>query len=165
MADYTEKLTDAQAMNFIDQVGGVFKNLPHLPKSIVDILVKITPWLALLGGVLGLIAGPLIGLLGSLGSVLALSPYLMVMTLVSAAVLIINSVLLLMAFGPLRRNEMRGWVLLFWAEMLRAVDIVLSAVQGDTGSIIGSVLGLLIGLYILFEIRGSYHGSAKAKAK
>jgi hypothetical protein len=55
MADYTEKLTDAKAMGFIDQVGDVFKGLPHLPASIIEILVKVAPWLALLGGVLGLL--------------------------------------------------------------------------------------------------------------
>ena len=161
MADYTEKLTDAKAMGFIDQVGDVFKGLPHLPASIVEILVKIAPWLALLGGILGLIAGPLIGVLGSLGSLMTLSPYFMFVTIVTTVVTIANSVLLLMAFSPLRTKMMRGWVFLFWAEMLSAVDIVLSLLQGQTGSIVGGVIGLAIGLYILFEIRSSYKGSVK----
>ncbi len=164
MADYTEKLTDAQAMSFIDQVGSVFKNLPHLPATVIEFLVKVSPWLALVGGVLGLIAGPVVGVLGSLSSVLTLSPYLMVMTLVSVALLIINSILLLMAFSPLRRHEMRGWVFLFWSEMLRAVDVILSIVQGQTNSIVGTVIGFAISLYILFEIRSSYSSSSKSKA-
>lgn len=164
MADYTEKLTDAKAMGFIDQVGDVFKSLPHLPASIVEILVKLAPWLALLGGVLGLLAGPLIGVLGSLGSIMSLSPYLMFVTIVSTVVLVANSVLLLMAFSPLRQGAMRGWVFLFWAQMLSAVDIILSLLQGQTGSLVGGVIGLAIGLYILFEIRGSYKGVAKTKA-
>ncbi|MBW7955655.1 hypothetical protein H3C66_02880 [Patescibacteria group bacterium] len=161
MADYTEKLTDAKAMGFIDQVGDVFKGLPHLPSSIVDILVKIAPWLALLGGVLGLIAGPLIGILGSLGSIMTLSPYFMFVTIVTMVVTLANSILLLMAFSPLRQQMMRGWVFLFWAQLLSVVDIVLSLLQGQTASIVGGLIGLAIGFYILFEIRGSYKGSPK----
>ncbi|MBW7944122.1 hypothetical protein H3C70_01880 [Patescibacteria group bacterium] len=164
MADYTEKLTDAKAMGFIDQVGDVFKGLPHLPTAIIDILVKIAPWLALLGGVLGLLAGPLIGVLGSIGSILTLSPYFMFITIVTTVVTLVSSILLLMAFSPLRKRAMRGWVFLFWSQMLSAVDIVLSLLQGQTGSIVGGLIGFAIGLYILFEIRASYKGSAKAKA-
>lgn len=165
MADYTEKLTDAKAMGFIDQVGDVFKGLPHLPASIIEILVKIAPWLALLGGVLGLIAGPLIGILGSLGSLMTLSPYIMFVTIVTTVVTLANSILLLMAFGPLKARAMRGWVLLFWAEMLSVVDIILSLLQGQTGSIVGGVIGLAIGFYILFEIRGAYKGLPSAKTE
>lgn len=165
MADITAKLTDAKALSFIDQVGDVFKNLPHLPANVIEILVKLAPWLALLGGILGLIAGPLIGILGSLGSLFTLSPYLMVMTIVSAGVTIIGSILLLMAFNPLKERAMRGWILLFWAEMLSVVDIVFSVIQGRTGTLFGGILGLVIGFYILFEIRNSYRGkSAKAVA-
>jgi len=163
MADYTEKLTDAKAMGFIDQIGDVFKGLPHLPANIVEILVKIAPWLALLGGILGLLAGPLIGVLGSLGSILALSPYSMFITIVETVVMVANAILLLMAFSPLKAKAMRGWVFLFWAEMLSSVDIVLSLLRGQTGSLFASVIGVAIGLYILFEIRSSYSGSAKAK--
>jgi len=165
MADYTEKLTDAKAMGFIDQVGDVFKGLPHLPTNIVEILVKIAPWLALLGGVLGLLAGPIVGVLGSLGSVLSLSPYYLFITIVVTVVTLANAILLLLAFSPLKAKAMRGWVFLFWAQMLSAVDIVLSLLQGQTGSLVGGVIGIAIGLYILFEIRSSYAGSPKTKTE
>lgn len=165
MADYTEKLTDAKAMGFIDQIGDVFKGLPHLPSGIIDVLVKITPWLALLGGILGLIAGPLVGILGSLGSLMALSPYFMFITIVTTVVTLANSILLLMAFNPLKRREMRGWVFLFWAQMLSVVDIVLSLLQGQTSALVGGVIGLAIGFYILFEIRGSYKGVPSVKTE
>jgi hypothetical protein len=88
----------------------------------------------------------------------------MFVTIVTTVVTIANSVLLLMAFNPLKNKAMRGWVFLFWSEMLSAVDIVLSLLQGQTGSLVGGVIGLAIGLYILFEIRGSYTGSPKTKA-
>ena len=42
MASYLDKLTDAESMKFIDQVAEPFKNAPHLPKNITEILVKIS---------------------------------------------------------------------------------------------------------------------------
>jgi hypothetical protein len=163
MANFTDRLTDSQSMGFINQIGDVFKNLPHLPPAVVDILVKIAPWLALLGGVLGLISGPVLGLLGGLATIFTLNPLVMVVTLGTAIAVIAQSVLLLMAFGPLKERHTKGWVLLFWSDMLSVVVAVLGVLDGNVGGIIGSVIGIFIGLYILFEMRSSYHGAASKK--
>lgn len=94
MSDYTEKLTDSQAMGFIDQVGSVFSSLPHLPAGVVEFLVKIAPWMALLSAVLGFITGPVVDLLGSLGSLFSLSPLLLLMTLIDVAIILLTSIAL-----------------------------------------------------------------------
>jgi len=158
MADYTEKLTDAKAMDIIDQVGSAFKSLPHLPSGVVDVLVKIAPYFALLGGVVGIIFGPVIGVIGGLASILTLSPLLMISTLANAVIMIVQSILLLLAFSPLKNRQMKGWIFLFWSQVMSIALMVLSLLLGHAGSIVGSILGLAIGMYILFETRDSYNG-------
>lgn len=162
MADYTERLTNAESMKFIDQVGEPFKNLPHLPQGIVDFFVMVAPWLALLGGVLGIIFGPLAFITGTLVSVLTLSPLLMIGIIGSTLISTIQAVLMLLAFNPLKNRETKGWVLVFWSEVLSGVVIVFNALQGNISSIIGGVIGLAIGFYIIFEMRSSYGVVASA---
>lgn len=137
----------SQANDFIGMLEGVFKQAPHLPKNIQDVLVQIAPILALVFGILGLIAG--VGVLGIspvglLGGVEA-----SFMLLASGAAAIASSVLMLMAYPKLTKHLYGGWVLLFWAE-------VISAVSGLLSLSIGAVLGVIIGFYLLFEIKGHY---------
>lgn len=165
MSDYTEKLTDSQAMGFIDQVGSVFSSLPHLPAGVVKFLVKIAPWMALLGAVLGFITGPIVGLLGSLGSLFSLSPLLLLITAIDVAIILLVSVLALIAFPLLKERKMKGWILMFWTETLYAVTLITSVLQGTTAGIVYGVGFLLLGYYILFEMRSSYGPVASAAKK
>ena len=164
MASVLDNLTNGEAMKFIDQVNEPFKGVPHLPKGIVEFFVQIAPWLALIGGILGLIGGPFIGLVGTLGSVLTLSPMLMISMIVTAVITLANAILMLLAFGPLKNRELKGWVLLFWSNILGIVEAVLGLVSGGYGSLVGSIIGVLIGFYILFEMR-SFYGAGQAAVK
>ena len=164
MASYTDKLTDAEAMGIISQVEGVFKGLPHLPSGIVDFLVKIAPYMALISGILALLAGPVIGLLGGLGSILSLSPILMISTLGSAIVMIISAILMLMAFGPLKNRQMKGWIFLFWSEALSIVNLIFTLMLGETSGLVGGVIGILIGFYVLFEMKSRYTAAGQVVA-
>jgi hypothetical protein len=158
MAGLADTLTSKGAVNFMDQLGAPFKSLPKLPAGIVDFFVSVAPWLALIGGVLSLIAGPLIGIIGSIGSLASLSPYMLILTLLSTAMLVAQAVLLLMAFTPLKNREFKGWALIFWSQMLGIVDSLLSIVLGDSSRIVGTIIGVLIGLYILYQMRPRYNG-------
>lgn len=164
MASILDKLTNPEAMKFIDQVGDPFKTLPHLPKNITEIFVQLSPWLAILGAIFGLIGGPLVALFGTLGSVVALNPLLMIATIVSAIVIIANSILLFMAFKPLQNRETKGWIYLFWSQMLSIVNMVFSLVGGQYTSIITTIISVLIGLYVLFEMR-PFFGMVQAAVK
>jgi len=153
-----DKLMDSDAMNFIAKVQEPFKSLPHLPKGIVEFFVKIAPFLALLGAVLGLISGPIVGLLGSFASLLTLSPMFLIWTVLTVLLTLLNSALLFYAYNPLKNRELKGWVFLFWSNVLGVAEGVLGLLWGDHGSFVGTILGIIIGFYVLFEMKSYYKG-------
>jgi hypothetical protein len=152
-----DKLTGQEAMDFVKKIEDPFKSLPHLPKGLVEFFVKIAPWLAIIGAVLGLVAGPLVGILGGIGSLFSLSPIFLIWTVATVVFTLLNSVLLFMAFKPLKEREMKGWMLLFWSNIIGIVEGVLGLLINQS-SIVGTLLGIVIGLYILFEMKPLYDG-------
>ena len=135
---------------------GYYAKLPALPLGARDFLVSITPWLALVFGVLMVLFSAL-GLLG--GAVL--SPFaaaagtsgLTVLLMATAVLGIAEGVLMVAAFSPLKKRLMKGWMLLFWVEVLQVVGAVLTL---NIGSVVWGVLGAAIGLYFLFQIKSYY---------
>jgi hypothetical protein len=158
MQQMIDRLTDAKAMSFIKQIEDVFKSLPHLPQGIVDFLAMIAPWFALIGAVLNLVAGPIIGLF-SVISLISLNPFLVLGTFLAAVLSLVTAALLFMAFTPLRNRELKGWVYIFWSNILSAVLTIYGVVFSGTG--IGSLIGMVIGFYFLFEMKRAYEGSTK----
>lgn len=120
------QLTDKKAQSFADQIGNVFKGTPHLPQGIVDFLVKIAPWLVVLGGVVNVLSG-LSAVLG--GDSYGRMAYRMLGVnstyfMISGVFAIVLGALYLMAFSPLKEKKMEGWMYMFWAEMLAVVKSV-----------------------------------------
>ncbi|PIZ97061.1 MAG: hypothetical protein COX79_03680, partial [Candidatus Levybacteria bacterium CG_4_10_14_0_2_um_filter_36_16] len=103
----------------VDMMEGWFSKLPSLPKQWVETLVMITPWVALVFGILGVLA-----LLAALGVLTALSPFMLLGagvgattgSLMGTGLALVSSVLLLMAFPGTKARKMSGWNLLFWSE-------------------------------------------------
>lgn len=155
MQKYLDQLEDQKAMGVVAQFEDAFKSLPHLPKGITEFLVNIAPYLALLGAVLSILAGPLLGL-ASVISLLTLNPVVVLLTVAAAVITLIQAVLLFLAFSPLQKREMKGWMYMFWVEMLTVVSVVLNIFSGSMSGLIGGVLGLIIGFYILFEMKPFY---------
>lgn len=156
MQKYTEKLTDAKAVEFADKIGAYFKDLPHLPSNIIDIFVQIAPILSLIGGILYIVAGPIVGILGSLGAILSLSPFYMLLTIANAVLMGVMGVLLLMSSSLLKEKKADGWMLLFWVEILSIGSMIITLLYGYIPNILGYVFGIAVGLYILFEMRNRY---------
>ncbi len=152
-----DKLTSHEAMDFVKKIEDPFKSLPHLPKGLVEFLVKLAPWLAILGAILGLVAGPLVAIAGSLGTLFSLSPSILIWTIVTVVLTLLNSVLLFMAFTPLKERAMKGWMLLFWSNVIGIVEGVVGLFWSQS-SLISTILGIVIGLYILFEMKPFYTG-------
>jgi len=137
-------------------------NLPALPEAITELLVTFAPWLSLLAGVIGLLVfipgvlfllffSPLAGLGGAgLGYVFSI-----IHLILSAA----GAVVSLMAFSGLRRRNLRGWTLLFWATVIYFVAGLLPI---SIGSLIGAIIGAAISLYLLFQIKPYYDGRRMA---
>ena len=132
-----------------------FKKAPALPANAREGLVKITPWLALIFGILGVLGG-----LAGVGLLTMFSPLAIFggasgvasygTGVIAAWIWLASSVLLLAAYPGTKARKMSGWNLLFWSEIINVVGSVLA------GSIVGAIIGGLIGLYLLFQIKSYY---------
>jgi hypothetical protein len=131
-----------------------FAKLPKLPQSIIDILVTITPYLALLGAIASLIIGPF-AVLGTVFSLLTLNPAIVFVTLLSAVMLFVQAVLMFMAFKPLKAREYRGWYLMFVSELISLAQSIVGLIL-NLGGIVGIVIGFAIGFYLLFQVKKEY---------
>jgi phosphoglycerol transferase MdoB-like AlkP superfamily enzyme len=142
----------------------LFAKTPHLPHNIVEILVVIAPWLALLFGVLGVIALiPMLMLIPMasfsapmMGAVAAYGWYPMMIVGFFAG--IVSTILNFLAFSPLLKRMKKGWNLLFYSTLLSVVVTLVQIVFGSSGAL--SIIGSLVGLWLLFEVRGQYHQHA-----
>jgi len=137
---------------WMDKMEDWFMKLPELPKSATDVLVRITPWIALIFGVLGVL-----GSLAGLGILTALSPFVMMgngiggtaTSLLTAVLSLARSASLLAAFPGTKAHKMQGWKMLFWSEVVSTVSSVLLI------SLTG-VIGAFIGFYLLYQIKRYY---------
>lgn len=124
-----------------------FKQLPSLPASVKEVLVKIAPWLALIFGVLGIIAG--LGVLGLSPLALFGGLHASFLFIIAGVASIVASVLMLIAYPKLVKKQYKGWELLFWSSAVSAVSAVLSLT-------FGTLIGIFIGFYLLFQVKSYY---------
>jgi len=148
-------MAQKQTQDWMVMMEDWFTKLPPLPKGGKDAIVQITPWVALIFGILGVLGG-----LAGIGLLTALSPFMAISNglggaaggLIGAAFGLAASAILLAAFPGTSKRQMRGWTLLFWSEALSAVASVLSI--GTNGAI--GLLVALVGFYLLFQIKSYY---------
>ena len=162
----------------------VSKGLPKLPKNIKKILADIAPWAALLGAILSLWsawalwdwahavnnlakwANELNAAFGT-GQQVAVNR-LTVGVWIALVVLIIEAVIMLVAFPSLRKYAKAGWNLMFILSLINLVYgvVMLFTDYGGVGSLFGALIGTAIGWYILFQIREIYiTGHKKVETK
>lgn len=150
------EMLDNQAKALAKPLGDLYTKVPNLPANIREVLVKIAPWLALIFGVLTVLTG-----VGALGLFTVLSPFTTLygglsysaFTMLYAVVVIVEGVVLLLAFSPLKRRALRGWNLLFWSEILA---IVSSVVTLSVGNVVWAIVGAAIAFYFLFQMKSYY---------
>lgn len=147
-------------MNYLHQLAKTldqnYAKLPALPKGVNEFLASVAPWLALVFGVLAIVAG-----LGAFGLLTAFAPMAAVAGasqyalagLFAAVVLLAQGVVELLAFPSLKARKVKGWNLLYYSLLLS----VLSSVVGlNVGSVVGAVVGFLLGYYFLYQIKSYY---------
>ncbi len=145
-------MAKSDANQLIGMAEEQFKKLPPLPKQWNEVIVKITPWIALVFGVLGVLASlAAVGLLTFLAPFVALGGGIGTATngIIGSVLALVSSALLLAAFPGTKANKMSGWNMLFYSEV---VSLVASVVAISVGGVIGN----LIGFYILFQIKSYY---------
>ena len=134
-------------------------NLPTLPRSVTDLLVKVGPWLALIGGILLLLVtvpGTLLLLLFSPLAAMGGGGLGYVGLILDLVISAIGAVMSILAFGGLRGRKLGGWALLFWASILY---FVAGLFPFSIGGVIGALLGAAISLYVLFQVKPYYDGT------
>ena len=159
-----------------ESIGKIFKDLPQLPESSKEGLAKVWPWLALIGGVLQLLAALALWRLASwadrvtdLANTLStyyagynVGPTSFEKTVIylGVALLAVEAVILLMAFPKLQKRQRSGWDLLFLAGLLNLVYGVaqIFTFQRGFGSFIMSLLGSAVVFYLLFQVREKFGG-------
>lgn len=149
--NYNEYL--GQLENTLSEYFG--KKAPSLPSEAKEIIVKIAPFLAIIGVVLSIPA--ILVLLGLGGFATMLSPF-GGMTSVGALptmwlgiILLIPVVILeVMAIPGLFARSAQAWRYMYWAQL---ISVVSSLVQLN---ILGAIIGALVGFYLLFQVRSYY---------
>jgi hypothetical protein len=142
-----------------------YKKAPALPKQWTDLIVNFAPWLALLGGILGLLFG-VMGILASLslfGLIAAVAPlgvygatygpqYIFA-AVVAAVILLLTGVLSLLAYPALKARKEKGWNLLFYILLLGIVSTIASL---NVFSIVVGLVFAAIEYYFLYQIKAYY---------
>jgi hypothetical protein len=131
----------------------IFAKFPAFPESLVDLLVTIAPWVAIIGAIFGILGFLSLVGIGSFVSVASIgvgaygSTWKMWVSILGLG---IAAVIYLLAFSPLRAQKKRGWDLMYYAFLLNLfINLI-------TFSIFALIIGFLIGGWILFQVRPKY---------
>jgi hypothetical protein len=164
-----KKLTDKKALKLITKIEEPFKQLPHLPQSLIDFFVKIAPWGVGLGAFFSL-TGAINSFqfafgMGTLSRVMHYyaginSSYFIIMGILQLAL----TVLAVKAFNPLKEKKLKGWVYLFWSNTVAIIEFVVGMIFIG-GSGFGMALFILMGFYLLFELKPAYEQKAESTKK
>lgn len=154
-----------------------FGALPALPKETRKGLAAIWPWLALIAGILQVAAAlslynwakrtePIAEWANKVSEAYgggAVSTGFTLWVWLGLAFLLIDGIILLVAFPKLQRKEKAGWDLLLLAALINLAYGVASLFidgRGGVSGLIGSLVGSAIGLYLLFQVREFFGGKA-----
>ncbi len=138
------------------QLEGFFlRTLPTIPFNVKEIFVQIMPWLALINGILGLAS-----VIPAYQNSFARSYGMTSSVYLDVIGNIIESILMLLAFSPLRINRRKGWNYLYFSVLVAVIFNVLSALLNmpwGTGGLIFALIFAAVELWILFQIRERYY--------
>lgn len=163
------KMTDEKAIALISKIEEPFKGLPHLPQSLIDFFVSITPWAVGLGAFFsttGAITNLRFGLdMNPMSKIVnfytGVNPLYFFLT---AALQLIMALIAFKAFNLLRAKKLEGWIYIFWSNAVALLSSALSFIfLGGSG--MGLLIGTLIGYYFLFEIKPAYEIEKKVASK
>lgn len=129
----------------------ITKNLPALPDNVIETLVKIAPWLAVLGTVMGVPA---------LLTVLKLNRFMAYYHIpgmgwgwelqASNLLLVVQMILTALSIQGLFARQLSAWRLMYYAAWVSLFSTLLSS------GLVSMVISGLISFYILFQVKESY---------
>lgn len=144
----------------------------QIPTAGREGIVKFSPWISLVMGIFGLLAGlalwraahtvnQLVDFANQLSASVGaetVSDRLGIAFWLSLFALIASSVLLLVAVPGLKARKKAGWNLVFYGVLANFVYGIFALFYdaAGVGSFIMSLLGTVVGLYLLFQVRSYY---------
>lgn len=163
-----------------DSLAKLFKAAPQMSASSRKSLASWMPSLAIVFGVLQLIAAFWLWQAGhavnrlldyansfcsAYGTCSTRVTHLSVIWYLALLVLVLSAVTLLMAYPGLKAHKKAGWNWLFLGSLINLVYGLVSVfVEGGAGGglsrLFGAVIGSAVGFYLLFQIRDIYSGKA-----
>ncbi|MDB5182673.1 MAG: hypothetical protein JWO47_457 [Candidatus Saccharibacteria bacterium] len=160
-------------------IGGWYKNAPKLSDKTKETLVKIWPWLALVFGILQLVAAlalwRLVHVANSIVTIygtvvntnIGISGTDKLFIALGIILLIVDAVILLMAYPKLAKRQKTGWDLIFLGSLLNVVYSVITLLINGRGvsSFLSSLIGSAIGFYLIFQVREKFVGPKAAKTE
>lgn len=125
---------------------------PSLPKNIKELIVKFSPWIALVAAIFSLPA--ILAILG-LGSAFVPFSYIGGFRVgftytISMFILGASVVVSFMAIPGLFKQQAKAWRLMYYAALLNALHSILVFNLGNL------LIGSLISFYVLFQIKSYY---------
>jgi len=126
------------------------KKAPALPANIKEILVKLAPYLTILGVILSVPA--ILGVLG-MGVVPYGAAWMMGVGYryyLGIAFMLVTVVLEALAIPGLLARKKQGWNWIYYSVLVNMVYMLVSF------NIVGLLIGTLIGMYVLFQVRTYY---------
>ncbi len=134
---------------FINSLDSIFSKAPKLPTNFKDSLVKVLPYLLMIG-----MAFNAISILGSFSASAlffagGFHTNFVIVTLASIIVLVMH----FLALPGLYKRALGSWQLLFYALCITTISLVL------TYNILSAIVTAVVGAYFLFQIRSYYSGS------
>jgi len=159
------------------KLANIFKDVPPLPDSSKELLAKVWPWLALIGGILQLLAALALYHLASFashlvdfgnylsatypGQVTGPSAFDKTIIYLGVMMLVVDGIILLVAFPKLQKREKGGWDLLLLGALLNLVYGVVQIFTYQRGvfDFGTSLIGSAIAFYLLFQVREKFGGA------
>lgn len=153
----------------------VFAGFPDISNKSKESVAKVLPIIALVFGIFQLAAAYWVFKLASVvnqfdsfvrsysaltGDSVGLSGSDKTLIYLGAVVLLVDAVILLMAYGPLSARKRKGWELLFLASLLNvAYSVVSLFITGrGFGSFLAGLIGSGFGFWLLFQVSGKFGG-------
>ncbi len=141
LKSYMNKLDDTLELYLVK------KSPVTLPENIKEIIVKIAPYVTIVGVILGVLAVLFI---------LGITPFLMFVgggyggNILSALVLGVSVVFEALSIPGLMNKTQAGWRYAYYGVLFGIVSNIFSF------NLFGAIIGGLIGLFILFQVRNMY---------
>lgn len=133
---------------------------PKLPKEWKDIIVKIAPYLAIIGVVMGMARflnllrlGTFIAPLGAIGGMMAGRQFLGFNYISNIIFLGVITILRGLSISGLFSKSKKAWTFLYWSALVGTIQIVIGF--GFDGFVIG-IIGIILSLYFLFQVKEYY---------